>query len=70
MNEEQTFDNVLAQKFNTLSLLRFAFPTIAMMIFILQLTLYVPLLTLQLGLGLCLLPEEMQLSPAKWAAAW
>lgn len=33
MNEEQTFDNVLAQKFNTLSLLRFAFPTIAMMIF-------------------------------------
>lgn len=33
MNEDQTFDNVLAQKFNTLSLLRFAFPTIAMMIF-------------------------------------
>lgn len=29
MNEDQTFDNVLAQKFNTLSLLRFAFPTIA-----------------------------------------
>lgn len=33
MNNRPSFDNVLAQKFNPFSLLRFAFPTIAMMIF-------------------------------------
>ncbi len=33
MNIEKSKENVLAQKFNTFSLLRFAFPTIAMMIF-------------------------------------
>lgn len=33
MNENKIIDNALAQNFNTLSLLRFAFPSVAMMIF-------------------------------------